>query len=182
VTLAEIITPIEKKLNRTYIRLEHGDLTTLEVDAVVFYAREDLQLGAGYGTAISSRGGQAVKKELERIGRIGMGEAVVTAGGALTPGHIIHACGPKFQEPGTEAKLRACMLAALKAAEENGLRTVAFPPMGAGFYGVPLDSCARVMLDAIRTHLQGESAIDEIILCVVDQRDFEAFRKHVEKL
>jgi len=176
------IEPVERKVNRTFVRLQRGDLTALEVDAFVYYAREDLLAGSGFGTAIQVRGGDSVKKELEKIGRIGMGQAVATGAGNLNAKFIIHACGPKFQEPDTESKLRATILAALRAAEEKGIKTLAFPPMGAGFYGVPLADCARVMLEVIRTYLEGPTALDEVIICVIDQREFDAFKEKVEAL
>jgi len=177
-----LIPPVERTVNRTRVCLERGDLTALEVDAFVFYAREDLALGSGFGTAIQVRGGDSIKKELEKIGRLGVGQAVVTGAGNLNAKSIIHACGPKFQEPDTERKLRATMLAALRAAEDKGAKTLAFPPIGAGFYGVPLADCARIMLDEIRTYLQGQTALDEVIICVMDQREFDAFKERMEAL
>jgi len=173
---------VEKKINNVTVRLQVNDLTALPVDAIVFYAREDLELGAGHGGAIQARGGASIKKELEAIGRIGMGEAVISGAGNLNAGHIIHACGPKFQEPDTEKKLRDCMLSALAVAAGNEIKTLAFPPMGAGFYGVPLDLCARVMLDVIKTFLQQPSSLEEIIICAVDNRDFTAFKDKVANL
>jgi len=170
------IEPIERKVGRTFARLQCGDLTALEVDAFVFYARQDLALGSGFGTAIQVRGGDSIKKELEKLGSIQVGRAVVSGAGKLNAKFIVHACGPKFQEPDTEPKLRQTMSAALRAAEEKGIHTLAFPPMGAGFYGVPLELCARVMVDVIRGHLQGQTGLDEIIICAADQREFEAFR------
>lgn len=59
--------PVEKKVNQTVVRLQRGDLTALPVDAFVYYARENLELGSGYGTAIASRGGDAIKKELAKV-------------------------------------------------------------------------------------------------------------------
>lgn len=162
-------------MNEKNIRLEKGDLTALAVDAFVFYAREDLDFGSGFGTAIKVRGGAPVKKETEVIGTIGMGEAVITSAGGMQAGHIIHACGPKFHEPEVEAKLRKCMQSALQVADKAGLKTVAFPPMGAGFYGVPLDLCAKVMLDEIQRFLVGQTSIAEVIICVLDTREFVAF-------
>ena len=173
---ATATTPIERKVNQTVVRLVQGDLTALEVDAFVHYAKENLELGSGYGTAIQSRGGGAVKKEVEKIGGVRMGEAVMTTAGGMTAKHIIHACGPKFQEADTERKLRDCMNSALRVARENGLKTVAFPPMGAGFYGVPLALCARVMLDAILSAAAAGTPPEEIIISTVDGRDFLAFR------
>jgi O-acetyl-ADP-ribose deacetylase (regulator of RNase III) len=174
--------PIEKKIHRTVLRLQKGDLTALPVDAFVYYAREDLALGSGYGTAIQLRGGDAIKKELGALDTIRMGESVVTTAGRLKAKKIIHACGPKFHEPGLKEKLRDCMFSALTVADRNGFKTLAFPPMGAGFYGVPLPLCASVMLDAVRDFAQKETSLEEIIICVVDRREFAAFRDGIEKL
>ncbi|MBI4832861.1 MAG: macro domain-containing protein [Candidatus Lindowbacteria bacterium] len=174
--------PIEKKAGNTVIRLQHGDLTALPVDAFVFYAREDLELGSGYGTAIQSRGGPSIKKELEKIGKIKMGEAVITGAGEMNARHIIHACGPKFQEPDLENKLRECVMSSLRAADGAGLKTLAFPPMGAGFYGVPLDLSANVMLDCVKSFLVKGSSLQEVIICVIDYRDYVPFKKKIETL
>jgi len=152
----------------------------LPVDGVVFYAREDLQLGSGFGTAIGSRGGAKVKKELEALGRLGMGEAALTGAGELKARHIIHACGPKFHESHTEQKLRKCMSSALIAADQAGLKTVAFPPMGTGFYGVPLELSASVMLAVIGEFLQTPTSIQEVTICVLDDRELRAFRPKLE--
>ncbi len=157
-------------------------MTALPVDAFVFYAKETLDLGSGFGTAIQVRGGDAVKKELQAVGRIGMGEAVLTTAGNMAAKHIIHACGPKFHEPELEQKLRDCMRAALQCAQKNGLKKIAFPAMGAGFYGIPLDLCASVMLEVIKDFVQGGTTLDEVIVCVVDRREFTAFQGKLENL
>lgn len=174
--------PIEKKINGTVVRIQQGDLTALPVDAFVFYAKENLQLGSGFGTAIQSRGGDSIKKELEKIGGVKMGEAVITGAGRLEAKHIIHACGPKFQEADTEKKLRASIEAALKVAAANGIKSLAFPPMGAGFYGVPLDLCATVMLGTIQDFLASQSSLEEVIICVIDKREFTAFNNQFGRL
>ncbi len=147
---------------------------------MVFYAREDLQLGAGFGGAIRSRGGQTIQQELDRIGHLAVGEAVVTSAGTLRARHLIHACGPKFHEANLPAKLRKCMDSALQAAADLGSKRVAFPPMGAGFYGVPLATSASVMVDALREFLRRDSSLEEAIICVCDRREFEAFRPKLE--
>ncbi len=180
-TLIEL-TPVARKLGETIVELIKDDLTALPVDAFVFYAREDLALGSGYGNAIQQRGGAAVKKELDAIGSIGMGEAVITSAGAMKARHIIHACGPKFHEPDLEAKLRRTMRSALELAARRGLRTVAFPPMGYGFYGVPLELCATVMLEEIAAFLAREKTpLEKIIVCVTDKREFDAWKPFFEK-
>jgi O-acetyl-ADP-ribose deacetylase (regulator of RNase III) len=175
-------SPIEKKVGKTSLKLQHGDLTALPVDAFVFYAREDLQLGSGYGTAIQGRGGASVQRELNEVGTIGMGEAVITGAGSMNASHIVHACGPKFQEPDSEKKLRQCMLSSLRAAAGAGIKTLAYPPMGAGFYGVPLDVSADIMLESIKSFLEDESSLEEVIICVIDYRDYLPFSKRMEDL
>jgi O-acetyl-ADP-ribose deacetylase (regulator of RNase III) len=179
---ATLTQPIQRSVNQTQVTLLGDDLTALAVDAVVFYAKENLELGSGFGTAIQSRGGDAVGKELEKIGGVRMGGAVITTGGRLNARHVIHACGPKFQEAYTERKLHDCVLSALRLAREKGLESVAFPAMGAGFYGVPLDLCARVMIDTIRDYLGEQTPLKEILICVNDRREFDAFKPRMQEL
>ena len=177
-----VAEPVVLHLHGKLIRLEKGDLTALPVDAFVFYAREDLELGTGFGTAIQARGGAAIKEQLSKIGRIGVGEAVVTTAGSLQARHIVHACGPKFQEPDREPKLRKTMQAALDAAASAGLASIVFPPMGAGFYGIPLDLCSRVMLEEISRFLAEASSLVEVTICVLDMREFNAFEPKLAAL
>jgi O-acetyl-ADP-ribose deacetylase (regulator of RNase III) len=174
--------PVEKKVNETTIKLQQGDLTALEVDAWVFYAKENLEIGSGYGTAISSRGGLAIAKELEEIGSIKMGEAVITTAGEMNAKHVIHACGPKFQEKDLEQKLRDCMVSSLKVAVGNGVKTLAYPPMGTGFYGVPLDLSAKVMFEVITDFVKGDASLDKVIVCVIDYRDYVPFRTQLDQV
>jgi len=176
------LQPVEATVNGKLIRLQKGDLTALPVDGVVFYARQDLQLGAGFGSAIQSRGGAAIKKELEQIGTVEMGGAVITRAGSMHARHIIHACGPKFQEPDREKKLRKCMQSALKQASAAQLKTVAFPPMGTGFYSIPLDLTIKVMLDEVQQFLKTPTSVDGVIICVLDDREFKAFRPQLEAI
>jgi O-acetyl-ADP-ribose deacetylase (regulator of RNase III) len=164
------------RVNCTVVRLITGDITDLDVDAFVFYALSNLALGSGFGTAISVRGGPTIAEELEALAPVATGEAAVTAAGKLKAKHIIHAVGPKFQEEDTEAKLRTTMHNALTRAEDIKVRRIALPAMGAGYYGIAPDHCARVMLEVIRSHLEGETGIEEVIICVLDTRQHNAFQ------
>jgi len=162
-------------VHRGFLRLVEGDITALDVEAIVFYARPTLELGSGFGSAISRRGGPAIKKELDAIGSIAVTDAVVTTGGNLKAKHIVHAAGPAFQETALEEKLRATIANALKRAEERGITQIAFPPMGAGFYGVPLPVSAALTIEAISSHLSNSSGIREVVLCANDGRERAAF-------
>jgi O-acetyl-ADP-ribose deacetylase (regulator of RNase III) len=158
------------------LRLIQQDITDFEVEAIVFYARPDLSLGAGFGSAITRRGGPSVKAELDKIGSINPTEAAVTSGGNMKARYIVHAAGPVFQEERIEEKLRTTILNVLRCAEEKGIRQIAFPPMGAGFYGIPLSSSREIMIRSIREHLAKGGAMREIVICANDPREYRAFQ------
>ncbi len=168
--------------HQSTLRLVTADVTTLDVEAFVFYARPTLELGSGFGSAIARRGGPAIKKELDAIGSVALTDAVVTSGGNLKAKHIVHAAGPAFQEERLEDKLRATVANVLRRAEERGIRQIAFPPMGAGFYGVPLPLCAELMVTAITAHLSNSTSIREVILCANDAREHAAFAARLAAL
>ena len=172
-----------KKIKENRIRIVKDDITTLEVDAFVFYASPDLLLGAGFGNAISMRGGPAIQEELKKFGSVETGAAVTTSGGELKAKYIVHAVGPRFQEANTEKKLKAVTLNALKQAESKGVERLAFPTMGTGFYGIPLDVSAKVTLGAIREYLtNGRTKLKEVVICARDTRDVKPFQTVLESL
>ena len=164
------------QINRSVVRLLNADITELDVDAFVFYAQHDLAIGSGVGTAISVRGGPTIQKELEELAPLATCQALLSTAGNLKAEYIIHAVGPRFQEEDIEGKLRTTVANSLKLAEDNGVKRIAFPAMGAGYYGIAPDLCARVMLDVFQAHLAGEIGIEELIICVLDTRQYESFQ------
>jgi O-acetyl-ADP-ribose deacetylase len=165
----------EKKLGGTTVRVETRDVTDIEVDAFVFYAVPDLKLGTGYGTAIQARGGPEIRKELEDLAPIAMGGAVVSSAGDMKAKHIIHAVGPQFVEEGREDKLREAMWSTLKCAEEMGMKTLAFPPMGVGFYMIPPETSSSIMLETIKAHVTNGTGLEEVTICVLDSTQQSTF-------
>ena len=131
---------------------------------------------SGFGSAIAARGGMSIQEELKSFGSLPTGEAVVSSAGKLNCEYIIHAVGPRFQESDSDTKLRTTIKNALKAAEKKEIRTLAFPPMGYGFYGIPLDTCSKLMLEVIRNYLSNVSSIEEVVICVLDNREYDAFK------
>ena len=173
----------EFRVNENIIRLMVGFITDIgNMDGIVYYARPDLALGSGFGTAISGQGGPKIQEELKKIGGAHTNDVVVTGGGNLQARHILHAVGPRFQEDDCEEKLRATTVNALKKAQEYQLGKIAFPAMGAGFYGVHLNVCARVTLDAVREHLGNADYPREVIFCLRDSRELEAFQEHLNRM
>jgi O-acetyl-ADP-ribose deacetylase len=161
-----------------------GDLSTQAVDAVVNAANDALWMGAGVAGALKARGGVEIEREAMAQGPIAPGEAVVTGGGGLPARHVIHAA-VMGQDLRTDAGLIARAAAnALALADRLGLESVAFPALGTGVGGFPLDECARIMVGAVRAHaaapgtvrhvrlvLYGRSACETVANVVADMLD-----------
>lgn len=171
---------VEVVMNGKALRLVKGDITELDVDAFVFYAKPDLKLGTGFGGAIAQRGGPGIQDELNRLAPVEVGESVVTGGGNLKAKRIIHTVGPRHHEPDEEGKLRGAVRSALRTAEREDLLRVALPAMGVGFYGVSLDLCSRVMVEEVTQHLANAPFPKEVILCVLDNRELKPFEERIK--
>ncbi len=165
----------EVKIKNTTVRLVQGDVTDMEVEAFVFYAAEDLKLGTGYGNAIAMRAGPTVQKALDEVGGAKTTDVVVTEAGEMKASHILHAVGPKFMEQDMEKLLKQTIANLFKVAEEKGFKQVAMPPLGAGFYGLPLDQCTALMVQAVKEYASGDAKVGEVILCALDNREYKPF-------
>jgi O-acetyl-ADP-ribose deacetylase (regulator of RNase III) len=172
----------EVRVGEKMIRLKNSDITDIEVECFVYYARPDLKLGAGLGGAIAVRGGPQIQKALDELAPIGACEAVISEAGNLKSKYIIHANGPKFQEEDTESKLKITILNTLKLADEKGIKQLALPAMGTGFYGIPLDKSADVCLSTVKEYLQNKTGIEEIVFCANDSREYAPFKSKLDKL
>jgi O-acetyl-ADP-ribose deacetylase (regulator of RNase III) len=172
---------VERLVGNKAIRLVKGDITELEVDVFVHDITADLKLGSGYGSAIQQRGGIVIQKELDEVGHLPVGEATMTQAGILKADFIIHANGPKFKEQDEEGKLRSAVKASLKLADEKGLARIALPPMGTGMYQVPMDLCARVMVDTVTEHLANGSTLEEVLIVVQDTREYVPFEAKMQE-
>jgi O-acetyl-ADP-ribose deacetylase (regulator of RNase III) len=172
---AAVMSDPQLEFGNCVVRLVRGDITELEVGAFVFYAEPSLALGSGFGGMIHMRGGGAIQKELDELAPAGPLEVVVSSGGRLKADHILHAVGPRFREDDIERKLFTTMENCLLKAQEKELKSLAFPAMGAGYYGIPAGVSAKVMLDALRGFLSGNSGLEEVTICVLDGPQFKAF-------
>ncbi len=136
----------EVTINGRTLRLVEGDITDLDTDAIVNAANSHLQLGSGVAGAIRRKGGPTIQRECDQIGHCPVGGAVITGGGNLTARHVIHAVGPLGSDPNADDLLRNATRASLQVAEQNGLRSIAFPAISTGVFGFPIDHCAQIML------------------------------------
>jgi len=162
---------------RAKVELRQGDLTDADVDAIVNAANSDLMLGGGVAGAIRVKGGPAIQQECNKIGPIAIGEAAITGAGHLRARHVIHAASMRLGESTSEANLRAATRNSLKRAREKGLKSIAFPAIGTGIAGFPIERCARVMLEEVRAHLGGPTTLERIAFVLFDRRSLEVFER-----
>jgi O-acetyl-ADP-ribose deacetylase len=164
------------------IGLRQGDLTEADVDAIVNAANNDLKLGGGVAGAIRIKGGPAIQQECDKIGTIPLGEAAITGAGLLRARHVIHAASMRLGESTSEANLRAATRNSLMRANENSLQTIAFPAIGAGIAGFPIERCAQVMLEEVRVHLNGPTTLERVEFVLFDRRSLEIFERTLAEM
>jgi O-acetyl-ADP-ribose deacetylase (regulator of RNase III) len=165
------------RIRNTNLELVKGDITEAECDAIVNAANEDLVLGGGVAGAIRRKGGPSIQEECNRIGRIKVGEAVITTGGKLRAKYVIHAVGPRFGEGDEDRKLASATLNSLKIAERQGLRSIAFPAISTGIFKFPVERCAKIMLSTAISYLRGKTALEKVIFYLYDTNTYEVFRE-----
>jgi O-acetyl-ADP-ribose deacetylase (regulator of RNase III) len=168
-------------MDRTQLELVEGDITELEVDAVVNAANEHLQLGAGVAGAIRERGGPSIQEECNRIGSTPVGTAVMTGAGNLPARQVIHAVGPRMGEGEEDKKLASAVRSALALADRRGLKSIAIPAISTGVYGFPMERAARVMLTEIHRYLQGGTKLDRVVICLRGEEAFGIFRRELRR-
>jgi O-acetyl-ADP-ribose deacetylase len=167
---------------RARIVLRQGDLTEARVDAIVNAANNDLLLGGGVAGAIRTKGGPSIQEECSRIGPVRIGEAAITGAGKLPARHVIHAASMRLGGRTSEQGLRDATRNALQCADDHGLRSIAFPAIGTGIAGFPLDRCAQVMLTEVRDHLRGATSLERVEFVLYDQAALKAFEHALAEL
>jgi O-acetyl-ADP-ribose deacetylase (regulator of RNase III) len=165
------------------IHIQQGDITDMDVDAIVNAANNDLILGAGVAGAILRKGGPSIQEECNEIGSIPVGYAAITRGGNLKARYVIHAASMGLGGERTTAKsLKTSTAHSLRIAAERKLRTIAFPAVGTGVSGFPVDECAQIMLGEAIQHLRGDSPLETIYFVLFDQATRNTFARTWEKL
>ncbi|HWP92481.1 MAG TPA: macro domain-containing protein [Thermodesulfobacteriota bacterium] len=161
--------------SRDRIIIKQGDITDMEVEAIVNAANTELVLGSGVAGAIRKKGGDTIQEECDNIGRIPLGQAVITGAGKLKSKYIIHAAGMHLGGRVTEESLRECTMNCLLRADEKGIRTIAFPAIGTGVGGFPVAECARVMIDTVIDHIKRYQNIETVYFVLFDEKNFKVF-------
>ncbi|HUS48508.1 MAG TPA: macro domain-containing protein [Phycisphaerae bacterium] len=160
----------------TEIHIQQGDITGYKVDAIVNAANSDLILGGGLAGAIARRGGGDIQADCSRHGPVEVGQAAITTAGHLPAKYVIHQASMRLGGATTAENLRKSTQAVLKLAEDNNVRTLAFPATGTGIAGFPVRQCAEIMLDEMQRHIAGGTKLTDVYFVLFDEATLEIFK------
>lgn len=163
-----------------------GDITQVDVDAIVNAANSSLMGGGGVDGAIHRAGGPAILEECKKIvarqGGCKTGDAVITTAGNLPAKFVIHTVGPVWNgRPKEKALLANCYTHSLQLAVENKCRTVAFPNISTGVYRFPKDEAAVIAVQTVHAFLQKTDEIEKVIFVCFDE-NYRLVRQQLEQL
>ncbi|KAH8112631.1 A1pp-domain-containing protein [Phellopilus nigrolimitatus] len=166
--------PADALLDR--VSLIQGDITKLEVDAIVNAARASLRGGGGVDGAIHRAAGKSLVKECETLNGCATGDAKITKGYNLPAKHVIHTVGPVYSARSADenaSQLASCYRRSLSIAVDNSLTSIAFPSISTGVYGYPVGDATAIALQETRRFLDSEkgSKLNRVVFTVFSDED-----------
>jgi len=167
------------------IEVVEGDITRLEVDAIVNAANESLLGGGGVDGAIHRAAGPGLLAECRTLGGCATGDAKITAGYRLPARYVIHTVGPIWQggaaarlsspKSQADALLASCYRRSLELAAAHGVKSIAFPAISTGAYGFPRERAARIALTEIGRGLARHTEIARVLLVCFDAATYQTY-------
>ena len=157
------------------IELWNGDICDLEVDAIVNAANLSLWMATGVGGAIKRAGGDSIEFAAVRQAPVPIGGAVVTPAGSLAARFVIHAVSLDRDRRTSATIIDTAVRSAFARARENNVTSIAFPALGTGVGGFPLDEAALVTVKAVRDELPGSTTIQHVIFAMRGAAAYHAF-------
>jgi len=170
-------------MKKSRIELIKGDITLVDVDAVVNAANKTLLGGGGVDGAIHKAAGPDLYKECASLMGCVTGDAKITKGYNLGARYIIHTVGPMWyggyrDEP---ESLASCYQSSLKLAKENKIKTIAFPCISTGAYGFPKDLAALIAVNETKRFLKRFPLPEQVIFVAFDDENYELYRKLLDQ-
>ena len=161
------------------IELVQGDITTMDVDAIVNAANNSLLGGGGVDGAIHRAAGPDLLKECRTLGGCDTGDAKITAGFRLKARHVIHTVGPIYRG-GTSREpelLKSCYRRCFEVAHENKVKTIAFPSISTGAYGYPISLASEIAVKTALDQLTRYPDIERVFFVLFSNKDLEVYRR-----
>ena len=160
------------------ITLDIGDITALDVDAIVNAANRSLLGGGGVDGAIHRAAGPELLEECRTLNGCNTGEAKITKGYKLKARHVIHTVGPVYSGSGNDEKmLKNCYRHSLDLAKENDLHSIAFPAISTGVYGYPKEAAAKIAIGTVQQWLKDHADYEmKVIMSCFDQGTYDLYQ------
>lgn len=168
------------KSNIDRIEIMQGDITRLEVDAIVNAANRSLLGGGGVDGAIHRAAGPKLLAECRELGGCPTGEARITKGYNLPAEYVIHTVGPVYHGKPQDAELLAgCYTNSLALAKKKNVKTIAFPAISCGVYGYPIADACKIAVDTTLAFLATEDTILKVFFVLFSTSDYEIYHQYI---
>ncbi len=165
------------------IHVVQGDITQLEVDAIVNAANSSLLGGGGVDGAIHRAAGPKLLEECKTIGGCPTGEARITGGYTLKAKYVIHTVGPVYRGSAEDRLLLTrCYRNSLELAVKSNIQTIAFPAISCGVYGYPIEEACEIAVDAVLKFFNENPGIRKVIFVLFSSSDFKVYTAYISKL
>ncbi|HXI12966.1 MAG TPA: O-acetyl-ADP-ribose deacetylase [Thermoanaerobaculia bacterium] len=166
---------------KSQIQVVRGDITTIDVDAIVNAANSSLLGGGGVDGAIHRAAGPKLLAECRELGGCQTGEAKITGGHLLPARFVIHTVGPVWHggSRGEAELLASCYRGSFQLAEAQGLSSIAFPAISCGVYGYPVDQAAAIAVSTVTDEIRKASSVTAVLFVCFGDTVFSAFSERL---
>ena len=163
------------------IEIWNGDICDLEVDAIVVPATGSLWMSTGVSGAIKRAGGDAIEFAAIRQAPVELGQAIVTPAGTLAARAVIHAVSLESDRRTSAETLEAAVRSAMTRAREMNATSIAFPALGSGVGGFPLEEGARITVAAVKDELPASPSIAHVVFALRGSAAYQAFSQALQE-
>ena len=166
------------------IEIIKGDITKLQVDAIVNAANNSLLGGGGVDGAIHRAAGPKLLEECRGLGGCKTGEAKITNGYNLPAKYVIHTVGPVWRGGGNneDELLKNAYSNSLKLAKENDIKTIAFPAISTGVYAFPLERAADIAINEVVSFLSNNNTIEKVIFAQFSDKAYKVYEDKLKEI